>query len=110
MKITCDFCDLSAHFDAFTTSDPARFKCRGCGKEWGLALVLGFGPRKVKTVVHHDPRQRQLFDLACEGDECAEADLFKESQRPRPTAEDIRESCRDKEAADRIGGHPWSNL
>ena len=24
--------------------------------------------------------------------------------------DDIRESCRDKEAADRIGGNPWSNF
>jgi hypothetical protein len=23
---------------------------------------------------------------------------------------DIQESCRDKEAADRIGGHPWANI
>jgi hypothetical protein len=25
-------------------------------------------------------------------------------------AEDIAESCRDKEAADRIGGHFWANI
>ena len=29
----------------------------------------------------------------------------EEAQR----ASEIAESCRDKEAADRIGGHPWSN-
>lgn len=33
-----------------------------------------------------------------------------ERPEPSPTFEDIRESCRDKEAADRIGGNPWGNI
>lgn len=79
MNITCDCCSRSAHFDAFTTSDPARFVCPFCMKEFGLQLHTGFNGRKrAKTIVYHDPRQRQLLELAREGDECAEADLFKE--------------------------------
>jgi hypothetical protein len=47
--------------------------------EFGLQLRLGFGRKpRARTVVYHDPRQQQLIDLAHEGDECAEADLFKE--------------------------------
>lgn len=77
MKVTCDLCGVSSSIEQMLLPEPpARFKCRGCGKEWGL--VLSTGPKKIKTVVHHDPRQQQLIDLAREGDECAESDLFKE--------------------------------
>ena len=31
-----------------------------------------------------------------------------ERPEPSPTFDGIRESCREKEAADRIGGNPWS--
>ncbi len=79
MSITCDGCSRSAHFDAFTTADPARFVCPFCMFEFGLQLHTGFNGRKrARTVVYHDPRQQQLLELAQEGDECAEADLFKE--------------------------------
>jgi hypothetical protein len=47
--------------------------------EFGLQLHTGFNGRKrARTLVYHDPRQQQLLELAREGDECAEADLFKE--------------------------------
>lgn len=79
MSITCDCCDRSAHFDAFTTKDLARFRCPFCEFEFGLQLRPAFGGKhKARTVVYHDPRQRQLEELAREGDENAEADLFKE--------------------------------
>lgn len=79
MSITCDCCNRSAHFDAFTTADLARFRCPFCMFEFGLQLRAGFGRKpRARTVVYHDPRQQQLIDLAHEGDECAEADLFKE--------------------------------
>lgn len=79
MTITCDCCSRSAHFDAFTTKDLARFKCPHCFFEFGLQVTAGTnGRHKARTVVYHDPRQRQLEELAREGDENAEADLFKE--------------------------------
>jgi hypothetical protein len=31
-------------------------------------------------------------------------------ERETSSYEDIQESCRDKEAADRIGGNPWANI
>jgi hypothetical protein len=31
-------------------------------------------------------------------------------EREHKDCDDIQESCRDKEAADRIGGHPWANI
>jgi transposase-like protein len=79
MSITCDCCNRSAHFDAFTTSSLSRFACPFCFFEFGLRLESGStGRRRVRTVVYNDPRQQQLIDLAGEGDECAQADLFKE--------------------------------
>jgi hypothetical protein len=46
--------------------------------EFGLQLHTGFhGRKRARTVVYHDPRQCQLEELAREGDENAEADLFK---------------------------------
>ena len=77
MSITCDCCSHQSHFDSFVTDDPARFRCRRCGAEWGLQLCLGYGKKKVRTVVYHDPRQQALFDLAAEGDEAAVDELFK---------------------------------
>lgn len=38
-----------------------------------------------------------------------EFDYEKEERLEAQRASEIAESCRDKEAADRIGGHPWSN-
>jgi hypothetical protein len=81
MNITCECCGRSAHFDAHTTKDPARFCCPYCLFEWGLTLQTGStGKHKARMVVYHDPRQRQLLDLANDGDECAAADLFKEAR------------------------------
>jgi hypothetical protein len=78
MSINCDCCSRTAHFDAFTTADPARFACPFCQFEFGLKLQAGSnGKRRAKTVIYHDPRQAALFDLASEGDEAAADELFK---------------------------------
>ncbi len=40
----------------------------------------------------------------------AEAKETAREEREASSYEDIQESCRDKEAADRIGGHFWTNI
>lgn len=90
---------------------PAQFQV-GC---------VGFGPSwqedELSLREMYDAACRSIVRLECELEEAnariavleEEQRIFSRNHAPRLTDEDdIRESCREKEAADRIGGNPWS--
>ncbi len=84
--------------------------------------AVGFGPAWTME----DSMAASIVRLECENEELRaeiavaeqeRAILIRELERLREMVADerardaeVRESCRDKEAADRIGGNPWSNI
>ena len=84
---------------------------------------VSFGP--ARSLWEEQPSLRELYDQACAGlvrAECEVEELRAEVAMLRAEREIMafeingyrddacRESCRDKESADRIGGNAWSNI